>query len=136
MKQFEFLPHTAEVKFRAYGTTLSEAFENTVLAISSFIAKENTIKPKAGKVVSISGTDKENLLYNLVEEILNLLDVENFVVARANITVLGNNIKAEFYGDDAADYQGLDYIKAPTYAETYVKETADHHWEIQMVLDV
>ena len=32
MKTYEFLPHTADVKFLAYGKTLEEAFQNAALA--------------------------------------------------------------------------------------------------------
>lgn len=136
MKKFEFLPHTSEIKFKAYGQTLNEVFENSVLAVASFISKENEVKPSKGKPVQIAGTDKENLLYKLVEEQISLIDTDNFLAVKAQIQALGNNLKVEFFGDKASKYNGLDEIKSPTYSETYVKETPEHHWEAQMVLDV
>ncbi len=136
MQNYEFLPHTAEIKFKAYGKTISEVYQNAVLAVTSFIAKDNEIKPKKAKVVQISGTDKENLLYKLIEEQISLVDTENFITAKAQISVLGNNLKVEFFGDKASNYKDLDEIKSPTYSEIYVKETESHNWEVQMVLDV
>ncbi len=136
MEKFEFLPHTSEIKFRAYGSTLNEVYENAVLAVASVIAKDNSLKPAKAKTLQIAGTDKENLLYKLIEEQISLIDSENFVTAKAEIQVLGNNLKITFYGDDAKNYSGLDEIKSPTYAEIYVKETPEHRWELQMVLDV
>jgi SHS2 domain-containing protein len=135
MEKFIFLPHTSEIKFKAYGKTFSEVLENAVLAVASFIAKDNKIKPKKAKTISVHGSDKENLLYKLIEEQISLVDTENFVTAKAEIQVLGNNLKVIFYGDDAENYHGLDQIKAPTYAEIHVKEIQGF-WETQMVLDV
>ena len=34
----KFLPHTADVKFRAYGKSLEEAFSNAALALTEVIA--------------------------------------------------------------------------------------------------
>jgi SHS2 domain-containing protein len=136
MEKFIFLPHTADIKFKAYGKTFAEALENSVLAVSKILAGENSIKPKKGIKIEVHGSDKENLFYNLVEEIVSFLDTENFITARAEIQVLGNNLKATIYGDDAENYKGLENIKSPTYAEIQVKETKEHGWEIQMVVDV
>ncbi|MFH1801860.1 MAG: archease [archaeon] len=136
MQNYEFLPHTSEIKFRAHGKTLNEALENAVLAVASFIAKDNETKPKKAKIVQVSGTDKENLLYKLIEEQISLIDTENFLTAKAQISVLGNNLKVEFFGDEASNYKGLGEIKSPTYSEIYVKETENHNWDVQMVLDI
>ena len=70
--KFEFLPHTADIKFRAYGTTLNELFENIVLAISSIISKDQKISTKKGKMISVSGDDSESLLYNFIDELIYL----------------------------------------------------------------
>jgi len=135
MKKYEFLPHTADIKFKAYGKTLNEVFKNAVLAVTSFIAGDNKIKPKKAKTIQISGTDKENLLYKLIEEQISLIDTDKFLTAKAQISVLGNNLKVEFLGDETSNYKGLGEIKSPTYAEMHVKKTAKG-WEVQAVLDV
>src|SRR3989344_7577201 len=118
--KYEFLEHTADIKFKAYGNTLNEAFENAVLAIAEFLAKGQKVRARKGKVVNVHGTDKENLLYNFIDELIYLIDAENFVVVRGEVSVLGNNIKAELFGDDASNYSGLDSIKAATYSEMLV----------------
>ncbi|MFH1290769.1 MAG: archease [Nanoarchaeota archaeon] len=140
--KYKFLPHTADIKFKAYGKTLNKAFENAALAISNILTNENKIKPKKGITSKISGSDKESLLYNFIEEIISLLDIENFVTAKAEITIKGGRIgpftlKAIFYGDNASNYKGLNHIKAPTYAEMHVKDLGSKKgWEIQAVVDV
>ncbi len=132
---YKFLSHTADIKFQAYGETLNEAFENAVLAVSQVLSKEQPIKSRKGKVINVFGDDMESLLYNFLEEIIFLLDTENFLVAKAEVTTRGNNLRAELFGDDASNYSGLTNIKSPTYSEMYVKKTEDG-WELQAVLDV
>ncbi len=133
--KYQFLEHTADIKFKAYGKTLSEVLENSVLAISNYLSRGSSIKPKKGKIIEVSGTDIESLFYNFIDELIYLLDVENFVVAKAKITIRGNNLRAELFGDSASNYKDLDHIKAATYAEMHVKKTKTG-WEAQAVLDV
>jgi SHS2 domain-containing protein len=133
--KYEFLPHTADIKFKAYGENLQETFENVILAFSEFVAKGEKIKPKKGKIINVSGDDKENLLYNFLEELIYLMDAENFVVAKGDVFFRGNNLRAELFGDDAKNYKELDYAKAATYAEIEVKEEKGK-CVVQAVIDV
>mgnify|MGYP006451174011 FL=1 len=40
MKNYEFLEHTADEKFRAYGKTLEEAFINAALATAKIMTDD------------------------------------------------------------------------------------------------
>lgn len=140
MPKFEFLEHTADIKIKVYGKALNEIFENTALAISSFLTMNKKIDSRKGKVIQVSGNDNESLLYKFIDELLYLIDAENFVCSKAEVTLRGFNLKAELYGDDASKYE-IDQIKAATYSEMYIKKINDEkkkqeYWEAQMVLDV
>ncbi|MBX4211998.1 archease [Candidatus Pacearchaeota archaeon] len=132
--KFTFLEHTADIKFKAYGGTVNELFENAAEALSSYLSHGDKIKSKKGKTIQVSGTDYESLLYSFLDELIFLVDAENFVTARADVQLRGFNLKAELYGDETKGYD-LDHIKAATYAEMYVKKTPKG-WEAQVVLDV
>jgi len=133
--KYEFLEHTADIKIKSYGRTQENAFQNMVLAVSEYLSKGEKIKSKIGKEIIVHGTDLQSLLYNFLDEIIYLLDAERFIVAKAEVKFLGNNIKATLYGDDTKNYKDLDHIKAPTYSEMYVKKTQPG-WELQVVMDV
>jgi len=133
--KYEFLEHPAEVKFKAFGTSVEEAFENSALALSSFIAKGNNILSKKKKEIEVEASDKEALLYSFLEEIINLLDTDHFVVSRAKVLFDGKKLKAIVKGDDAKNYKGLDHVKAPTYSEMYIKKIKGLY-ELQVVVDV
>lgn len=133
--KYEFLEHTSEVKFRSYGKTLEEAFENAVLALSNYISRGQKIKSKKSKKIEITGKDKKNLFYNLLEEIIILFDSENFIISKSSIKLKENFLQVKLYGDDAANYKGLDHVKSPTYSEMLVEKTKKG-WVLQAVLDV
>jgi len=136
-KKFKFIDHTADIKFQAFGLTLEEVFENSVLAVVETITGKEKIRQKNVKRITIEGGDNENLLYLLLEEIIYLLDAENFIVSKAKIdfdeTV--RSMKVEFHGDEVKNYKGLNHIKAVTYNDMFIKNLGKK-WIAQVVVDV
>ena len=135
MKKFEFLEHTGDIKFRSYGKSLNEVFENIALAMSNFLTGGQKVKSKIKKPIEVSGHDKESLLYNYIEEIIFLLDSENFLISKAKVEIKNNSLKGTLSGDNALDYEELDQIKSATYHDMYIKKT-QKGWEAQTVVDV
>ncbi len=137
-KKYEFLEHTADIKFRVRGKTLNEVFENSVLAVSEFLSRDEKIKGVKEKRFKVEGNDLESLYYNFLDEIVFLLDAKDFVVSHAKVNVDKKTFKAEgnFFGNDTKLYPDLDHFKAATYAEMYIKKLKNNTWESQAVLDV
>ena len=135
-KKFKFLEHTADIKFRAYGESLNEIFENCALAVSNYLSRTKKIKNKNKKIIKLKGEDNESLLYDFLDELIYLLDAKNFVVSKAKVKIKDNSLEAEIFGDSVSNYKDLDYIKAATYSEMYIKRKKDKTWEAQVVLDV
>lgn len=125
-KPFEFLPHTADVKFRAYGQTLEEAFANAALATTA-VMTEDTIKANKEKKVSITATTKEALLYDFLEKLVYFVDTEGFLVGQVKTLTIakkGNayRLYAVLLGDSADTYDVSMHIKAVTYSDMFIKE--------------
>lgn len=135
MEKFKFLEHTADIKFQIFGKNLGEIFENSALAISKIYSKTKKISAKKKKKITIKGKDNEALLYNFIEELIFLVDSEDFVVSKARVKVKENSLTADIYGDDVKNYKDLDQIKSSTYHEMYIKKTKKG-WEAQTVVDV
>lgn len=137
MKKFQWLPHTADIKFRVFGKSLEEIFENSALAVSEFLSKGKKVKAKKRKTISLvsSSSDLNLLLYKFLDELIFFLDAENFLVSKAEVEIKDEHLKAIIYGDKASDYKDLDHIKAATYSEMYVKKI-NNKWEAQAVMDV
>ncbi len=136
--KFKFLEHTADIKFRAFGKTLEEAFKNSALALVNIMYK-GKIESNIKKKIEVKGKDKEALLYNFLEEFLFLLDSENFLLSDIKKIKIKKNkeysLEAEILGDNVKNYEtGLD-IKAITYNEMFVKKEKNK-FICQVVVDV
>ncbi len=148
--QYKFLPHTADIKFQAFGKTLEQAFTNSALALTNIITKDK-IKPKIKKTITIQGKDKENLLYNFLEEFLYLLDIGGFLLSEISSIQIKSKIKskkplryslelrAELLGDSQENYETEAHVKAITYNDMFVKQQKINNQTVfttQVVVDV
>jgi len=134
----KFLEHTADVKFQADGATIEKAFEESALALKQTIASDVKVVGKIEKKIKISGNDFEGLLYNFLEEILFLLDVEDFLISdvkEIKIDEKNFGLDAILVGDLASKYKFTNDVKAITYNEMFVKKQKDK-FICQVVLDV
>src|SRR3989338_2619855 len=87
-KTFEFIPHTADVKFLAYGKTLEEAFAHAALATFATMTDIKKVKAKKKKKVSVKAKSKETLLYDFIQELLFLVDTEGFLLSKVDSLII------------------------------------------------
>lgn len=126
--KYEFLEHTSDAKFKAYGNSFEECFSNAAEAMTKVITDPEKVEAKMTKSVSISGKDLKQLLYNFLEELLFLLDAHQFLlhkVSAIKITPKGDGyfLNATLSGDEVDDKYELETgIKAITYMDMEVKE--------------
>ncbi len=140
IKKYEFIEHTADIKFRAYGDNVENVFENSLLAFSEILSRGKKVKSLKKKSFEVKGKDYEELMYNFLEEMLYFLDAEDFIPSMAKVRIFENDLKqlkVEVFGDDVSNYKDLDHIKAITYAEMHIKDLGiGKGWEGQVVVDV
>lgn len=133
--EYEYLEHTADIKFRAYGKTLEEAFSNSALALRNAMF-DGKVNSKVSKKIKVKGKDNERLLFEFLEELLVLLDSENFILSKVkSIKIKGDSLEAEIVGDDVSNYDVHIIVKAITYNEMFVKKEKDKY-VAQVVVDV
>ena len=87
MKKFEFFDVTADIGFYAYGNNLNEAFENAGLALFNIISKTEYIEPITSKSFEITSEDKVSLLYDFLEELLFLHEIEFMLFSQFKVTI-------------------------------------------------
>lgn len=132
--KFKFLEHTADSKFQAFGNSLEEAFSNAALAFTSVMIDYKKINPKITKKISAKGTDFKNLLYNFLEQLIILVDTENFIVSKVKSLKIKNlTLTAEIIGDNLQNYEVHNHIKAVTYNQMEIKEKP---YMVQVILDI
>ena len=136
--KYKFLEHTADVKFRAYGYSVEEAFLNSALAMNETIKGKIKIGEKIKKKIISEGRDLPSLLYNFLEEFLYLLDARGFLMSRIEsikINLRRFTLEAEVSGDYSKNYKFSNNVKAVTYNEMFVRKEKNE-WICQAVLDV
>ena len=138
--KYKFLPHTADIKFQAFGKTIEEAFENSAYALKKVMTKGIKIKSEIKKKISVKGKDKESLLYDFLEEFLYLLDAEDFILFSINNLkisekAVGYMLTCEAIGDNAKNYKFTNNVKAVTYNEMKIW-IEKNKYICQVVVDV
>ena len=133
---YEFLEHTADVKFRADGATIEEMFVAASEAMNETVRGDIRILEQDERSFEVEGKDLVGLLYNFLEEFLFLLDAEDFLVSSIKeIKIEGNICKCVVVGDVAENYKFTNDVKAVTYSDMFVEEK-DGKFVCEVVLDV
>ncbi len=140
MTGYEYLEHTGDLKFRALGGNLEEAFTNAALAMINYITDVETVHPEVVKVIDISAENLEALLYTWLEEFLVLLDSEFFLphkITEVNITEIngGYELRGLIKGDENRGQYRVSAVKAATYNDMEIKKSKSG-WEITAVVDI
>ena len=138
---FEYLEHTADAKFRAYGKSLEQAFENAALAMLNVMVDTDSVTNRSSVEVELSSPELDALLFDWLSEILFLFEVEEMVFGSVQVKEL--NI-----GEDECSISGILYgetidhsihvfdteVKAATYNDMKIENT-DGGWMIQATVD-
>jgi SHS2 domain-containing protein len=131
-----FLEHTADVKFRAEGSTVEEMYSSAADALNETIRGDIKILGQEEKTFEVDGPDQEVLLYNFLEEFLFLLDAKEFLVSGIkSIEVSEGKIKCTVLGDAAENYVFTNDVKAITYNGMIIGEGHGKFF-CEVVLDV
>jgi SHS2 domain-containing protein len=117
------LEHTSDAYIEAYGKDLREAFEEAGKALFAVMIRNiEDVKKEIRRVIEADGIDKYSLLYNWLEKLVILFDVENIIVSDISIKEISAvsepyYVRAEVFGekyDPNKHKAGVD-VKSPTY---------------------
>ncbi len=126
MKKYEILDHTADVGVKAFGKTLSEAFENMAEAMFDIITDNSEVESIGGYDMELEASDLEQLLVDFLSELLYLNDAKNLVFGffKIDINEKENKLKAKVYGEkfDFQKHKIGSEIKAVTYHMLEIKK--------------
>ncbi len=139
MKPFEYLEHTADVKFRAYGKTPEEMLSNAAIALFSSMTDISKVNVDETWKVELAAPDIEQLAYDWLSEVVFLFETESAVFSTFDVKLRKNEewkLQAEIGGEriDLARHAFDNEVKAVTLHEFEVKK--NDIWCVQVVLDV
>jgi SHS2 domain-containing protein len=121
-KDFEVLPHTADLKIRAYGKSKEELFVNALKGMFASIRPEVRDKTVVSHEVSVESHDLDSLLVDFLSEALYLSDVHKEAYLDAEIELEGEDrLKGVIKGVKISDFQGGE-IKAVTHHDLKIEK--------------
>jgi len=138
MTGFEFLEHTADLKFRARGSSLEEALANAARALKTVFVGEQVVEHVVEKSFEVSAGSLEDLLHDFLSELIFLFETEHFVAGEVSVTVDGkHHLSAGCMGAvlDLEKQKIESEVKAVTYHDMKIMET-DGGWVIEVVCDI
>lgn len=143
MKKYRYIDHTADAKFESYGKTIEEAYENATLAMINITVDPKTIDPKITKDISIKSENQGSLLYDWLEKIITLIELEGYLPAKIKVKKIKKKedyyvLVATIYGDTYRQkYELKTEVKAITYNDmTIKKDKKNNTWKITAVVDI
>lgn len=141
-KQYEYLEHTADIKFQAYGKTLEEVFENAALAMFNVIINTEKVSGETAKEIFLKSPDLESLLVDWLSELLYIFEVDEIVFRKFRVEeikeekgeylITGQALGEKYYPES---HPFETEIKAVTYNQLEIVKTPDG-WKAQIVVDI
>lgn len=138
MVEYEFLEHTADTGFRAWGGTLEELFIHSAEALVAAALDASEAEAYEPRQMAAAGATIEDRLVNWLNEVLWLLDGERFVPARFEaVWFEGETVCGQLLGErrDDVRHPPRVVVKAATYHQLAVREH-NGRWEAEVFLDV
>ena len=136
MRRFKLLEHTADIGVVAYGRDLAEAFANAAYGLFSIILDLRSVRQVEARTVEISEQDGESLLFEWLNHLIYIFDVEKLLFRRFDITEFdGKQLKAICYGEkyDPSRHRLKLGVKSATYH--MMKIDAEKN-QVQVIFDV
>lgn len=146
MKDFEQLPHTADLKIRVYGITREQLFEHAVIGMfqaihpkipGSRVEHERVVCDELPITheVEIRSFDIVSLMVDFLSEALYLSDVHNEAYLAAKVHEMNDTyVRATLHGIGVTGFEVVE-IKAVTYHDLAI-EQVDGVWQADIVFDI
>lgn len=135
--KFRFIDDlTSDVMFEAYGKDLKEVFENAAIALSSVICQTEKVGTGENRIVEVEGEDASELMFNWLQEIISMVDVEIMFFSKFEILKINERyLKARIYGEEADPSKGETVVKALTNYK-YLFEKTKGGYKVNVSMDI
>jgi len=136
--RWEHFTHGADIGVRGIAPTVSEAFEQTALAMSAVICDLALVAPREAVTVECEAPDHEYLLVDWLNAIVYEMATRHLLFSRYEVTLAGEKLSGTLWGEpvDVAKHQPAVEVKGATYTELKVAQDARGEWVAQCVVDV
>ncbi len=136
MRRFRLIEHTADIGLKAYGSTLGEAFANAAYGLFSIIGELRTVREVESRRIEVAGGDVEGLLFEWLNHLIYLFDVEMLLFKRFDIIDLNDHeLKAICHGEkyNPSRHHLKIGVKSATYHMLKVDKAKN---QVQVIFDI
>lgn len=138
MKPYELIEHTADIAIRAYGKSLSEAFEQAAKGMFDIITDKSEIETVGQYDISLDAPDMEQLLVDWLSELLFLHSTNNIVFGffKVDLDEKENRLSAHVFGEpfNISKHKVGVEVKAVTYHMLEIRNKLPYH--VQVLFDI
>lgn len=135
---FEELEHTADVRMKIFGETLSEIFSEAGYALSKTLYGEYPKDTPTQEIeIFVSGTTFEELVVNFLSELLFQMEIEYLVPQKISTEVFEEHASGKISGTafDPKKHSGGTGVKGVSYSELSLTKTA-LGYELIIIFDI
>jgi SHS2 domain-containing protein len=141
-EKFEYLYHIADAKFRAYGSTLKEAYENAAIALFNVMINTAGFEASESRDIEVGSHDLKGLLVEWLSELLYLFEVDEIIFSEFKIYTIektndGYVLKGRATGEiiDLSRHNFDTQVKAVTFHDLMVESDETGRFLVQVVVD-
>ena len=136
MKKYELIEHTSDIGIEAYGSTLAEAFTNAARGMFSIIVEIENVRETKFRRVEVNADDIEGLLFEWLNSLLYLFDVDNILLSGFDMLEFGDSrLTAECRGEkyDSSRHKLKSGVKSATY---HMLEVDRQENRVRVIFDI
>ena len=132
------LPHTADVRFEAWGPSRESCLAEAVLAAVETFADVSTASPAGEVAFRVEEGEPVDVLAAVLDELIFLLDTRDLLPLAATVRAAGDGtLDVRFTMTTASPTQLTGAVpKAVSLHELTFTQSADGHWSCLVTLDV
>lgn len=141
-EKYEYFDVTADIGFHAYGKTIEEGFENSGLAMFNVITNTKKVSTTITKKIAIESEDLVSLLYQYLEELLFLHEVDFLLFSEFKVKSIDNHFNnykliSEVKGEeiDWSKHERKSEVKAVTFHLMEIKKNKENY-DLRVILDL
>jgi SHS2 domain-containing protein len=137
-RSWETFPHGADVGVRGYGASMSEAFANAAMALTSVVTDPDLVRSRERVAIACQAPDAEVLLVDWLNQLVFRMSAEGLLFGRFEVEIGRDGLKATAFGEplDPVRHAPAVEVKGATFTELQVARGADGRWRAQCVVDV
>lgn len=134
---YKYLEQTADARIFVWAGDFKSLLEESVQGLVNLMIDTNQIESMIEADIEIEGKNDEEILFNLLSEILYIIDCKNFILKEIRkIEMINDKVFLKLAGDNTNNYVFHGEVKAITYHDFFVKKDKEGNYIAQVVVDL